>query len=58
LVTFTIDIRGELKDKKIIESSGFSVLDDAAVTTLEESVPFPPPKEAIELTLPIVFELK
>jgi protein TonB len=48
---------GSVKSQGISESSGFSILDRAALLILEESTPFPNPPEDISFTLPIVFGL-
>lgn len=64
-VKFKIDKEGNLIDIEIIESSGNNLLDDAAVSAIKKTAPFPkPPKELIgshaglSLTIPFDFNLK
>ena len=42
LLRFTVDPRGEILSRTILQSSGSKVLDDAAMAALERSAPFPP----------------
>lgn len=60
LLGFTVDSRGELLSRTIIQSSGSKLLDDAAMASLERSAPFPPlPGEVssspLELQVPFRF---
>ena len=58
-VAFTITAAGHVTDLKIKTSSGFSHLDDQAMTAIERSTPFsPPPYTAANLVMPITFRLK
>ncbi len=42
LAFFTLDRDGSLKDLKILESSGFSILDNEALRAIKAAAPFPP----------------
>lgn len=60
LLGFTIDPRGEILSRTVLQSSGSKVLDDAAIASLERAAPFPPlPGEAsngpLELQVPFRF---
>lgn len=41
ILKFTVGLDGKLVSKEVAESSGFPVLDDAALTTLDRASPFP-----------------
>jgi protein TonB len=60
-VGFTIDRLGHLLSKKIVKSSGFPALDQAAIAIVERSQPFPiPPSEVINMglnfSIPVTFK--
>lgn len=60
LLGFTLDQRGEILSRTVIQSSGSKLLDDAAMASLERAAPFPPlPGEvsrgSIELQVPFRF---
>jgi len=62
LVEFVIASNGELLENTMIQSSGHSRLDDAAMKMLKSSAPFPPfPSDIsqpwIRLQVPVVFNL-
>lgn len=42
LLGFTVDSRGEILTRTVIQSSGSKLLDDAAMASLERAAPFPP----------------
>lgn len=42
IVKFTVGLDGRLVSKEVTQSSGFPVLDDAAITALDRAAPFPP----------------
>ena len=61
ILEFTVDRAGRVVDSRVLHSSGFAVLDDAAVSTLKRAAPLPVPPaqtsdETLHLTLPIRFE--
>jgi protein TonB len=43
MIGFTIDQRGDILSRQIVQSSGSKLLDDAALASLDRSAPFPPP---------------
>ena len=60
LVKFVLDSKGQLLEREIARSSCFPALDRAALTMLEQAVPFPPlllgpGKDRQELVLPVIF---
>ncbi|HDL09780.1 MAG TPA: energy transducer TonB, partial [Candidatus Omnitrophica bacterium] len=60
---FIILSNGVCKDIKIVQSSGFNILDKEAISTIERAQPFPPiPPELKASSLPmevsIVFTLQ
>jgi protein TonB len=42
LLRFTVDPKGEILTRTVIQSSGSKLLDDAALASLERAAPFPP----------------
>lgn len=57
-VDFVILENGLARSIRIIESSGYDVLDRSVVETIRRCQPFPRPPARAELTIPIVFKLK
>jgi periplasmic protein TonB len=57
IVDFIITKNGKATDIKIIQSSGFDVLDDNVVKTVEAVAPFPMPPVTAELRVPIIYKL-
>lgn len=60
LLGFTVDQRGEILSRTVLQSSGSKLLDDAALASLDRSAPFPPlPGEvsggSLELQVPFRF---
>lgn len=62
LVQFEILCEGHCQDVKVVGSSGFKILDKAAMETINRASPFPSPsmidRETVEIDLAIVFNLK
>lgn len=63
LVELQLDGSGKLKSKKIIQSSGYDVLDKQALDMVEKAAPFPMPPEALRgssfsIKVPIPFKLE
>jgi len=61
-VRFTLNRSGHLEELVLVSSSGSKTLDDAALTAIRESAPFPPFPESqrgarLRIQLPIVFQL-
>jgi len=62
IVVFSLKRNGQLKEINVEESSGYSLLDKAAIKTIKRAAPFPafPPelnKKIITLRIPICFYL-
>lgn len=57
VVSFVISEEGYASEIKIVESSGFGVLDRNAVETVRKSSPFPKPPIRAELVMPIVYKI-
>ena len=63
IVELMLDGNGKLKSKKIIQSSGFDILDKQALDMVEKAAPFPAPPEALHnsifsIKVPIPFKLE
>jgi len=61
-VTFTIVANGGIKSLAVKKTSGYDILDTAALRTVNDAAPYPPPGESlgleeVTLTVPIVYEL-
>jgi TonB family protein len=57
-ISFTITPDGSIRDLRILTSSGYSLLDDEALTAIRQTAPFtPPPQVAAALTMPITFRI-
>ena len=57
VVDFIIMENGKAADIKIITSSGFDLLDDNVIKTVEAVAPFPKPPVRAELRVPIIYKL-
>ncbi|MBU0728701.1 MAG: energy transducer TonB [Proteobacteria bacterium] len=57
LLSFVVCEDGSIKDVKIIESSGYSLLDANAVKTVQSAAPFPVPPIRAEIIIPISYAL-
>lgn len=56
-VTFCVCENGSVKDVKVINSSGFGVLDNNVVETIRRAAPFPKPPIMAEVIMPITYRL-
>lgn len=57
-ISFTITPDGNIRDLRILTSSGFTLLDNEALSAIRQTAPFsPPPPLAATLTMPITFRL-
>jgi protein TonB len=62
-VAFSIDRQGHLVASRVAKASGFAALDQAAIATLENAQPFPPPPadmpgEQFSFTVPVAFSIR
>lgn len=56
-VSFIIAENGSVKDIRIVESSGYDLLDKNAVDTVRKASPFPRPPVTAEIVVPVVYRL-
>ena len=57
-VSFIVYESGHVENIKILESSGFGMLDKSAVETIKRVCPLPKPPVRAELIVPIVYKLE
>ncbi len=57
LLSFIITLDGSIKEAKIMQGSGFEVLDKNAVDTVKDAAPFPKPPAEAKLVIPIAYRL-
>ena len=57
LVSFIINLNGTIKEARVMQSSGYDLLDKTALETVKESEPFPRPPIEAQIVLPIVYHL-
>jgi protein TonB len=57
LLSFIITAEGAVKAFKIIQSSGFTILDKSAIESVREAAPFPKPPVEAQLVIPIIYRL-
>lgn len=58
VVSFVIDEQGRTSNERILESSGFDLLDCNVIETVREVTPFPRPPVKAELRVPIIYRLE
>jgi periplasmic protein TonB len=58
LLSFIVTLDGSIKEAKIVQGSGFEVLDKNAVETVQETAPFPKPPAEARLVIPITYRLE
>jgi periplasmic protein TonB len=58
LLSFTITLDGSLKETKVMQGSGFEVLDKNALETVRDTAPFPKPPVEARLVIPIIYRLE
>ncbi len=56
-VSFVIGETGRVENLRILKSSGFKVLDDNVLQTIEQIQPFPKPPVRAEIVIPIEYRL-
>lgn len=57
LVSFVIGDNGHVENVRVLESSGYAILDANAVRTIRYCQPFPPPPVRAEVVIPIVYKI-
>jgi protein TonB len=57
-VSFVICADGNVEDLRVVESSGFGLLDRNALETIKKACPFPRPPVRAELIMPVVYRLE
>jgi protein TonB len=57
VVSFTILENGRVEETKIVNSSGYNVLDDNVIETIKKVQPFPKPPVRAEIKIPITYRL-
>jgi protein TonB len=58
VVSFIINESGRTSNERIIESSGFDILDGNVIETVRAVSPFPRPPVKAELRVPIIYRLE
>lgn len=63
IIELELDGTGKLKSKKVVQSSGYEVLDKQALEMVEKALPFPTPPEALRnsnftITVSVPFKLE
>ncbi len=58
ILSFIITTDGFVREVKIVQSSGFAVLDKNAAETISDTAPFPKPPIEAQLIIPIVYRLE
>ncbi len=57
-VSFVILENGQVTNLKVLDSSGYEILDDDAVETVKDTAPFPKPPIKAELHIPLTYRLE
>lgn len=58
VLSFIIMSNGHVRDFKVIQSSGFKMLDSKAIETVKETAPFPRPPDEAYIVIPITYRLQ
>jgi TonB family C-terminal domain len=59
LISFVLEPSGEIKELRVLKSSGYDILDREAVDTIKRSYrEFPKPPISVLIKLPIAFRLE
>lgn len=58
VLSFVITTSGAVREIKVIQSSGYPLLDRSAVETVSETAPFPKPPGEARLFIPITYQLE
>ena len=57
ILEFTILLDGHASEIRVVDSSGYNILDNGAVSAVERASPFPPPPESARIMVPVEFKL-
>jgi len=57
LISFRILPDGSVRDIRVVQGSGYAILDRNAVEAVRSASPFPRPQEATEIRTPVVYKL-
>ena len=57
VISFVVCETGAIEDIQIVESSGYSLLDENAVKTIKKTAPFPSPPVRAVLVVPVTYRL-
>ena len=57
LLSFIISADGSVREFKIIQGSGFPILDKSAIETVKDAAPFPKPPGEAQIVIPISYRL-
>ncbi len=57
VLAFVLLADGRIRDLRVALTSGFPLLDEAALVAVEKAVPFPPPGVAVRVEIPVAFRL-
>jgi len=58
VISFIVHETGKVSNEKVVNSSGFEVLDNNVIATLKAVAPFPHPPVTAELRVPIIYRLE
>jgi protein TonB len=58
LLSFVITADGNVRELKVVKSSGFTLLDRNAIETVRDTAPFPRPPGEAQLVIPITYHLE
>ncbi len=58
LLSFIITLDGSIKEAKVMQGSGFEVLDKNVLETVKDTAPFPTPPVEARLVIPITYRLE
>jgi periplasmic protein TonB len=58
ILSFIITAEGSVRDFRIVQSSGYKMLDKSAVETVRDAAPFPRPPVEAQMVIPIIYRLE
>lgn len=58
VVSFNVTQNGQVRDIKIMTSTGYELLDSNVIDTIKKVAPFPRPPIAVKLTIPFTYSLR